>query len=63
MHTGGAELNKGEARNALARVSFMHRLSEIRDLGAGGSELPPHRADTTYGGDNTLEYGLYRKNH
>ncbi len=26
-----AGLNKGEARNALARVVFMHRLGEIRD--------------------------------
>jgi TnpA family transposase len=27
------ELNKGEARNALARAVFMHRLGEIRDSG------------------------------
>ncbi len=26
-------LNKGEARNALARAVFMHRLGEIRDRG------------------------------
>lgn len=26
-----AELNKGEARNALARAVFFHRLGEIRD--------------------------------
>ncbi|EEQ4634574.1 Tn3 family transposase [Escherichia coli] len=25
--------NKGEARNALARAVFMHRLGEIRDRG------------------------------
>ncbi|SAF49537.1 transposase [Enterobacter cloacae] len=28
-----AGLNKGEARNALARAVFMHRLGEIRDRG------------------------------
>lgn len=28
-----AVLNKGEARNALARAVFMHRLGEIRDRG------------------------------
>jgi TnpA family transposase len=28
-----AGLNKGEARNALARAVFMHRLGEIRDCG------------------------------
>ena len=28
-------LNKGEARNALARAVFFHRLGEIRDRGFG----------------------------
>lgn len=28
-----AGLNKGEARNALTRAVFMHRLREIRDRG------------------------------
>lgn len=41
----------------------MHRLSEIRDLGVGDQRYHATGADTTYGGDNTLEYGLYRKNH
>jgi TnpA family transposase len=27
----GHELNKGEARNSLARAVFIHRLGEIRD--------------------------------
>jgi TnpA family transposase len=30
--TTGQELNKGEARNSLARAVFLHRLGEIRDL-------------------------------
>lgn len=41
-----AGLNKGEARNALARVVFFHRLGEVRDRGfeqqsnrAGGLNL------------------------
>ena len=29
--TTGQELNKGEARNSLARAVFLHRLGEIRD--------------------------------
>jgi hypothetical protein len=29
--TTGQELNKGEARNSLARAVFIHRLGEIRD--------------------------------
>src|SRR6201996_917086 len=29
--TAGQELNKGEARNSLARAVFIHRLGEIRD--------------------------------
>lgn len=32
----------------------MHRLSEIRDRGAGERQ----RVDATYGGDNTVGYGL-----
>jgi len=29
--TGGAGIEKGEARNALARAVFFHRLGELRD--------------------------------
>ena len=61
MRTGG--LNKDEISNALARAVFMHRRGEIRDRGAGESELPHHRIDATYAGNNTLEYGLYKKSH
>ena len=37
----GAELNKGEARNALARAVCFHRLGRLRDRGA---EAQQHRA-------------------
>ena len=33
---GNAGLNKGEARNALARAVFFHRLGQIRDDGKTG---------------------------
>jgi TnpA family transposase len=37
----GQELNKGEARNSLARAVFIHRLGEIRDR---TNENQQHRA-------------------
>ncbi|STL58711.1 transposase [Escherichia coli] len=58
-----AGLNKGEARNALARAVFLHRLGEIRDSWAGESELSRQRADITDSSDHVVEHGIYRKSY
>ena len=39
--TTGQELNKGEARNSLARAVFLHRLGEIRDRPMRTSSTAP----------------------
>ena len=44
--TTGQELNKGEARNSLARAVFLHRLGEIRDR---TYENQQHRAAGEHG--------------
>ena len=38
--TTGQELNKGEARNSLARAVFLHRLGEIRDRNHENQQQP-----------------------
>ena len=55
-----AGLNKGEARNVLARAVFMHRLVKIRDRVTGKSELQSQWSDVTDCGDLTVEYGIER---
>lgn len=57
-----AGLNKGEARNALARAVFMHRLGEIRDRGL---ENQSYRASglTLLTAAISLWNTVYRKSH
>ncbi len=53
-----AGLNKGEARNALVRAVFLHRLGEIRDR---KSELSRQWTDAVDGCYLAVEYRLYGK--
>lgn len=57
-----AGLNKGEARNALAR-SLYAPVGGNQRSGTGKPELPGQWADVADCGDLTLEYGIYRKSH
>jgi TnpA family transposase len=52
-----AGLNKGEARNALARAVFFNRLGEIRDQ---SFEQQCQWTESGDGGDCPVEYGLHR---
>jgi hypothetical protein len=53
-----AGLNKGEARNALARAVFLHRLGEIGQK-TGKSELSRQWSDASDGCDLAVEYCVY----
>lgn len=56
-----AGLNKGEARNALARAVFMQRLGEIRDRKPEKSKLSRQWIDAADGCHIPVEYCLYGK--
>ena len=55
IHAG---LNKGEARNALARAVFFNRLGELRDRTYENQRLSRQRAESRRRGDRALEHGL-----
>ena len=51
-----AGLNKGEARNALARAVFFNRLGEIRDRQLRAAALPGERAEPGDRRDRAVEH-------
>src|SRR5215213_7723395 len=53
-----AGLNKGEARNALARALFFHRHGELRDRTFENQALPRLRPQPDNRGHHPLEHGL-----
>jgi TnpA family transposase len=55
VHAG---LNKGEARNALARAVFFNRLGEIRDRSFRAAALPGQWPQPSDGGRRVVEHGL-----